>query len=686
MLVRSVLVSSLALAFCAPFAASSPLFFGGHHSPPPGGGHWGGPGDTVPPPAPAPKPAPKAPKSPKTGDGPAPSSPKPGPAAGGHAPIPPQPGVGAKTPGVPTGPGAATGGDGANFEATWDVWWFFHQDEFLKWAEGPETGAAGPIDASAARASFEDPVARAIAAVVERERSTEILTGALFGLARLHEPRALDAIRDGLDSTTARVREISLVALGASGDETGLDELEALLSDSERGRGLSGERGQSVSPRTRAHAAYALALLAERSSAGRTRLVAARALSDVLRKDKNAPADLQVACGLALGLVPLPDGPECARDAQDATPWISRGRMLAFLEELLADKERPETLRAQLPVVLARLAESADAPTRAAAALAIVTQLQRGSAVSSGVREGCLMALGELGRPVRGETDTKIQTALVAAAEHGPEPERCLAWMALGTLAAHEGDGETPATERAALRKRLVQALGEVRSRERAWIALALGVLENRRAHAGDREPALEVREALRAAFARAQGPEEEAGIAVGIGLCGDLEGAQQIGARLARNSQSHLVGYELLAIGLAHDASQRELLRAKLTTSTDPVVVEHAAEALGLIGDPELTRMLVAGAQANASLEARESHVLALADVGDRSALGMLAKKLGDENQPPCMRAALSTALGGICDHGARKWYVGIRTLANWRTPSLTLYTGDGQGLLEIG
>ena len=257
--------------------------------------------------------------------------------------------------------------------------------------------------------------------------------------------------------------------------------------------------------------------------------------------------------------------------------------------------------------------------------------------------------------------------------------------MALATLAAHEGDGESGPSERAALRKRLVQGLGEVRARERGWIGLALGVLENRRARAGDREPALEVREALRAAFARATGPEEESGLAMGIGLCGDLEGALLVGERLQHNSQADLVGYELLSIGLAHDVSQRELLRKRLTTSTDPVVVEHAAEALGLIGDPQLTKMLVAGAQANASLEARESHVLALSDVGERTALEVLTKKLADENQPPCMRAALSTALGGICAHGVRKWYTGLRTLANWRVSSTTLIS-DGQGVLEIG
>lgn len=687
MLVRSALVSTLAMALCAAPASPSPLLFGGHHGPPKGGSGWGGGGDTPPPPPPpAPKPAPRpGPRSPGA-SAPAPSSPK-APAAGGRAaPSAPQPGLGAKSPAPGAGAGAATGGDDSHFDPSWNVWWFFHQDEFLKYAEGPQTADRAPIEAGAQASSPDEPVARAIAAVIERERSTEILTGALLGISRLHEPAALEAIRDGLQSTTSRVRELSLVALGAASDESAQGLLESLLRDDERGRKQNGERGQPTSQRTRAFAAYALGLVGERSELGRTRQFAARALSDVLGKDKGASADLQVACALGLGLVKLPSLPGGLRPADDATPWISSERMAAFLEDLLVDKERPDALRAQLPCVLARVVATSEAGARSAAAEAIVTQLQRGSAVSSGVREACIMALGELGQPTRGETDLKIQTALIQAAEHGPEAERCFAWMALSTIAAHEGDGENGAGERAALRKRLVGGLAEVRSRERAWIALALGVLENRRARAGDHEPSAEVRSALRIAFARAQGPEEEAGIAMGIGLSGDLEGALLVGQRLAHNSQSQLVGYELLSIGLAHDGSQRELLRRLLTTSTDPVVVEHAAEALGLIGDPDLTKMLVAGAQANASLEARESHVLALSDVGDRTALGMLCTKLGDENQPPCMRAALSNALGGICDHGARKWFVGIRTLANWRAPSLTLMTGDGQGLLEIG
>ncbi|MBK7644346.1 MAG: HEAT repeat domain-containing protein [Planctomycetes bacterium] len=685
MLARSVLAGSLAMTLFPAFAPARPLPFGGHHAPPPNGGTWGGGGDTVPPPKPS-TPTPKAaPSGPKSGEAPAPSGPKGAPVAG-HAPSAPQAPLGATTPQPAGGAGALTGGDDAAFEASWNVWWFFHQDEFLHYASGPTTSDLRLLDQPATRQASDEAVVRSIAAVIERERSTEILTGALLGVARVHQPDALLAIRAGLASSTMRVREVSLVALGASGDESVLGDLESLLRDDAQGRKLSGERGQGTSQRMRAYAAYGLGLAAENSSSGRVRQMAARALSDVLSRDRSASADLQSACALALGLVPLPAMPGLAREKDDATPWVSRERMADFLAELLADKDRPEVLRAQLPCVLARLVADADNPTRTAAAQAIVTQLQRGSAVSGGLREGCIQALGELARPVRGAVDLKVQNALVQAAERGPEAERCFAWMALASVAAREGDGESPATERGVLRMRLVQALASVRSHERSWIALALGVLESRRARAGDLEPSLEVRAALRTAFGRASGPEEEAAIAMGIGLCGDLEGTTLVAERLQRNSQSHLVGYEVLALGLAHDASQRGRLEKLLETSNDPVVVEHAAEALGLIGDENLTRLLLAGAQSNASLEARESHVLALADVGDRSALALLAKKLADENQPPCMRAALSGALGGICDHDGRKWYAGLRTLANWRVASLTLVTGDGAGVLEMG
>src|SRR6185295_3342826 len=196
----------------------------------------------------------------------------------------------------------------------WNVWWFFHEDEFLKYTEGPETADMQPIEAGAPASSPLDPVARAIAAVIERERSTEILTGALLGIARVHEPVSLGAIRDGLDSTTSRVREVSLLALGASGAEDELARLESLLRDDERGRKQSGERGQATPQRIRAHAAYALALLGERTSAGRTRQLAARALCDVLLRDKSASSDLQVACALGLGLVPLASAPGAAHE------------------------------------------------------------------------------------------------------------------------------------------------------------------------------------------------------------------------------------------------------------------------------------------------------------------------------------------------------------------------------------
>jgi HEAT repeat protein len=113
----------------------------------------------------------------------------------------------------------------------------------------------------------------------------------------------VEAIKPHLKSKVQEIAETAAVALGILANEDSAPDLVGLMRDNAVGRGLVG--GGEVSLRTRAFAAYGLALLGARTQKEGKRSEIIENLVDVLENDQSSMRDIKVACLISIGLVPL---------------------------------------------------------------------------------------------------------------------------------------------------------------------------------------------------------------------------------------------------------------------------------------------------------------------------------------------------------------------------------------------
>ena len=162
-----------------------------------------------------------------------------------------------------------------------------------------------------------------------------------------------------------QISETAALSLGLLGNASGAFALSDVLEDSKVGRDLCAR--PEVPYRTRAFAAYGLGLLARAAPSIDVRRFAVHHLAAELEADRSAAHDVQVACVIALGLARLDDAGSASADD---VPSASRRAEVAFLLGWLADKKRPDAVRACAPVAVARLIGSADGPLKTALATA----------------------------------------------------------------------------------------------------------------------------------------------------------------------------------------------------------------------------------------------------------------------------------------------------------------------------
>ena len=597
----------------------------------------------------------------------------------GALPATPGPTTPGSTPASPSTPGPfgfgtgspLTAGGAGGLEATggtfgedhWAIWWSLYRDRYLDL--GPRLAATAPTtparqydlvqpngELHAHRVT--DEVLPALVTLLGTDPDPLVRRSALLaagkaagGLGDAERAAAAAAIRPHLAAKASTIRESALVALGLAGHEAQAPTLAAILRDQEAGRGALGGV-ESVDPRRRAFAAYGLGLLAAQSEREDVRVFAVHHLAEGLEADTSVERDLAVACAHALGLIHLGGSMDPREgDAQTGGSIRSRSDLLHALLDRAWEPLGHPAVRAAAVRSLGTQIQALPAAPRAAwkgrAVPALLELLDPRAKTVSGLAGAAILALGELGDGDDDALDRRLRDVLQAR-------EEGMALASLARVVARPGESEPSAQGARSAERHLLGALGRGRSEERAWAALALGVLAKGLEESGG-ELSAEARSALRTAHASAGRNDLEAAYALALGLASDARGVPLL-IDVLDHEDHFLAGRAAVSLGLSGDPRGLEPLREALADpETDPAVRVACAEGLALLGDAELEARLTELLEGAGPLGPRAAVAASLGRVtaGTPRATAALKPLLTAALRPTQGEAARSACLDGL-------------------------------------
>ena len=480
-------------------------------------------------------------------------------------------------PGATVGPGGATGGGpSANTggfadtdPAAWSQWWSFNRDRYLALRDavfhgGPsETGfddfflghGSGARWGAGLRPTedvLQGQVVPALLAALERQKDTDIITACLLALAKVGDPpsgppRVAQVIRPWIAHGNQEVHETATIAIGVLASAEGATLLADLLLDRPAGRAAAG-RGR-VPERTRAFAAYGLALIGYRARTDAVRRYVVHELAQAVNGGDQPSRDPMVAAIIGMGMVRLAPGDGEPDPEEPPAVSASREGQLTFLFEHWESRRLDPRVRAHIAVPLARLADGAHPTWKTRVVDSFRGTLAPQSKAQPMVQHGALMGAGLLGDNDQDPDDQRLRQALMqVVGQGGDRLARHLALLSLGRVGAREGAGDAGGGPSEA-RTLLMRALARGQSAQRPWAALAIGLLERGNVAAG-RPPADATRRALLDAYDKAASPSERGALAVALGLMAERRGAAAL-LESTTNGDENLRANAMLALGL---------------------------------------------------------------------------------------------------------------------------------------
>lgn len=620
-----------------------------------------------------------------------------------------------------TGAAPATGGPATNPGGDlthWSLWWRLNHAPYLALktrvhSNGVSTGLEGWFLGDATRrddalgnestlrpseSQIRGQIVPALLAVLEREGDNDLVTGALIALAKVGEgeggrdgARIEAALTRFLSDASQEVRETAAVALGILASPRSIPSLANLLWDTPSGRKQMA--ASEVNYRTRSFAAYGLGLIGARTASEHDRKLIVSMLRRALERDDTRSRDLEVACLLALGLVPLAtiETPLTAAGAKAVTPESSRLAQLDFVLALLCDEERENLARAQCPVTLARLLVGLPEPHHSRYRAEVVEDLIARLAKDKDRAEllqSCILGLGALGtNDGKNPLDARIRRTLTDVTKDSDPLARGLALIAAAEVGARLGQ-DLPSQGVDEMRALLVHELAWGKSTTKPWAGLASGVLCYRLTQQGSMHPAILVlQKALSSALEDERSPEQLGAYALGAGLARSSESAPRLMKLLAKDLQEDARGQVALGLGLLGYAEAIELLREAVGDSKyRPEVLRQGAIALGLLGDKEIATQLASMLKDARSLAAQAAIASALGFIGDRRSVDPLLALLSDQLASEKARAFAAVALGNVADKELLPWNAKIGLGGNYGAAPATLFDpASGTGILDI-
>ena len=650
------------------------------------GGTYKGPGDISPPGGNPPPPGVTPPdKGPGTGPPTGPNDPSP--PSGPTPPNLPNPPTG------PTGPPAHTGGGSMDMTdyASWQFWWEFNKHRFLNLRAKVHSGAIsagndvftllGGLDTN--RAPSEQQIRNvllpALYAAAQDEQDQDILTAVMIGVARTGraDGSAGVLIAKHLNAPSREVAETAALAFGILNDASALERvLLPLLENQTEGQRLAG-KGE-VPLRTRAFAAYAMALIGASSTDSDVQLWVLRHLLHTLETDRSSAQDLRVAAAVGIGLL-HPQSPLVAEEGVDR------------LANLLQAGRQDDLVLAHLPNSMAKLLRGLPAENLALrdrvldATLALLDPRAKSGAY---LQQSAVMTLGLLARP-QDPRSGEIFTALKQAAASAKDQQArnfcaiSLAYLAAADPAFDSLDNRQPVT------RALLQGLHKSNSSFEAWCGLALGVQAFLLAEQGLTTPVV-VSTALLEKFEETRAPEQLSAYAIGLGLMHPDGAAEPIRRRMDTTGDTEFLGYGALALGLLQAREHADALMALIETKKrDPVLLRQAAIGLGLMQDPRALGRLMGylhPAEGRPTLSVLAAAAIAIGFIGDNGSIQPLIEILKNQRLTPLGRAFTAAALGMVGDSATMPWHAAIGADLNYRATVPTLVDPSlATGILDL-
>lgn len=673
------------------------------------GGTYRGPGDTVPPGAGG------------AGGGAGPSTPGP---AGPGAPGPSTPGApspaGPSTGGVPTG---NTGGGQLTTEmlqtgadlTLWTYWWEFNKDPYLQLkAAISKTMTTGAEDFFNERGKtkvketlrpseelIKQTVVPALLATLQSEDNNDIVTGCMMALAKIGDTKSetgesefQKAITPFLRNKVQEISETAAIALGILANDSTVQTLIDLLEDAPAGRDLVNKK--EVDYRTRAYAAYGLALTGKKTPNLEVQQKIVDALFRTLDTEKTSTRDLKAACVIALGLVPIDaasayEPAEGGKESKDGKiPRIyRRGQILALLE-FMQDKKNHELARAHVPTALARLCENLEPERFEALKKEIVPILLQATTKEAKekqeVVQSAVYALGLFGDNDADKLDKDIRKMLIDAADSRMEEQaKYFSRIALALSGSRVGKGEEPGSGVEDVRKHFVEQISKnTKGNIRSWNSIGAGVFGRKLSEANQHADGLG--DALRGVMADVKDPKEIGSSAIALGILGDPDSKKVLQERLTTKDEEAL-GYVCVALGMlgANDAKP-QITDLVERSKYKPALLKQTAIALGLLGDKNVVEKLVGLLQESKTLAAQAALAQALGFIGDRDSVAPLIAMMQDKGKTPLARGFAAVALGIVADKESLPWNSKIAVDLNYRASTETLNKADtGTGILNI-
>lgn len=667
------------------------------------GGTYRGPGDTVPPGGGGgggggTGPSTPGPSGPSTGGPSGPSTPS-GPATG--------PSTGASTGGSrPSGP--STGGTTSGPDlSTWDFWWGFNKDQYLQlkaaiYDGGQRSGGddfwlgQGTTNQSKnalkpSEEAIRTKVVPALKEALEKERSRDIVTGALIALGKIGDVKSGDdgssefqpIIAAFLKDSNQEIAETAAVALGILANDVSVKVLAQLALDDPEARKLIG--ATEVPYRSRAFATYGLGLIGNRTAKNEVRQEIARVLFDILQRPDTSTRDVKVAAVISLGLVPIDVDKSESPESQSAND-ASRQTQLAYLKRFFLDPNQHHIVRSHVPTAMARLLAGCPQELREDISKVLVEQIgQFAKEKKQEIHQSCVLALGQIGDCGSDKVSQSVREALEKFMEIGDLQSKNYCVIALAQIGGR-GKGEDYEKARSEVRTSLLASLTKGKSHIKPWAGIAVGVMERGLLDDGQVQSA-SAKETLREAFKDEKSPSNMGAYAIGLGIAKDIEAKKLLVEKMKDTAEIGAKGNMCIALGLVGSREALQDIQTVVRESTyRPELLKDAAIGLGLLGDKELVPDLIKMLGEAKSLASQASLASALGFIGDSRSIDPLVEMLKKKDGiTDTARGFAAVALGIVADKELLPWNSKISTNINYRANTTTLTGEGGTGILDI-
>lgn len=665
---KNLILGSLVLGALAWFADGAFGHGGQYRGPrdvvPPGGGS--GPGGPSTPSGPSGPSTPSGPSGPSTPSGPT------GPTTGPSGPT-----------GGPSGGPTTRGIDITESLDTWTFWWEFNKERFLNLKRAissvaPTTesdefymgilnpGAKDVIGITREKVQAEIlPAIREVLA--DKDRMRDETSSALVALGKfgIDPQQSIQDISKFLDSKDQEIRETAAVALGILAQPEAIPTLKDLLTDSQQGQKLTGQR--EVDLRTRAFAAYGLGLIGhylvgDDFRAQRTEVT--DLLCEVLRKDSSSVKDIKIACITALGLIPNED---------EDVLRVVKDPLMPLLED--TESKNIDLIRAHVPTAMARMAAhlKEDSTTSREWVDAFLKMLNN-KREDQYVRQSLVLALGLLVQD--GDEDyKKVFSALRKVQEDGrSQQERYFTGIVFGQMGGDDAVNF------------LLKEVTDGKKLFKPWAALGLGVnaYNLRTKDGGAIDP--RVADRINLALQKEKDPSDKGAFAISLGLLRHQASRDLILKELLDTNVESLKGYLGVSLGLMNAPDVLEQIRAEIRKSKRrPEQLQQLSIAAGLLGDKDIVTELVDMMREASTTSVYAALAQALGFIGDQRSIAPLVELVKNKKDLTGeARAFAIVALGIVGDKEEFPWNTKVSENMNYRA-SVTTLTGGAVGILDI-